>query len=295
MGNAVDSSIGSAVGGGLLMGTQGGQSFLNNALNGPPMPNAPDFTGAAQATSAGNLQNAQNAFQQNMINQYTPYGSLTYKQTGTNAQGQPIYSATQSLSPEQQNIYNQQTALSGGLMGLANQGLNGMRIGGVDMSQLPSTGINPGQSYSQAMMAQLQPQLNMQRNSLNQNLANQGIPIGSEAWRNAQTQQAQNENQLLNNAITSGMGVGLQANNQAYNQMANNQMMPINQINAIRAGSGVQGPNYVNTPQMQAVAGPDYSGAAAQQNQFNMNMYNQQAARQNALMGGLFSLGAAAI
>jgi len=45
-------------------------------------PPAPDYTAAAQATAAGNLEAARYATQANRVNQYTPYGSLTYKQGG---------------------------------------------------------------------------------------------------------------------------------------------------------------------------------------------------------------------
>lgn len=46
----------------------------------PSPPPAPDYTAAANATAAGNLEAARAATQANRINQYTPYGSLTYTQ-----------------------------------------------------------------------------------------------------------------------------------------------------------------------------------------------------------------------
>jgi hypothetical protein len=41
-------------------------------------PPAPDYAGAAQATAQGNLEATRAATEANRINQYTPYGSLTY-------------------------------------------------------------------------------------------------------------------------------------------------------------------------------------------------------------------------
>ena len=44
---------------------------------------APDYTGAAVATSSGNKETAIAAQQGSMVNQNTPYGSLTYGSAGT--------------------------------------------------------------------------------------------------------------------------------------------------------------------------------------------------------------------
>ena len=46
-------------------------------------PPAPDYTGAAQATAAGNLEAAKYTTEANRINQYTPYGNLTYSRNPT--------------------------------------------------------------------------------------------------------------------------------------------------------------------------------------------------------------------
>ena len=45
-------------------------------------PPAPDYTGAAQATAAGNLEAARATAAANRVNQYTPYGSLEYSTRG---------------------------------------------------------------------------------------------------------------------------------------------------------------------------------------------------------------------
>lgn len=53
-------------------------------------PPAPDYAAAARQTAAGNLEAARYATEANRINQYTPYGSLTYTRTPT---GQVDYNA----------------------------------------------------------------------------------------------------------------------------------------------------------------------------------------------------------
>ena len=87
-------------GGGLLGG-------VTNALFGSPAtPATPDYTGAAQATASGNLDAARAATAANRVNQVTPYGNLTYAVTGQDPYGNPTWTSTTSLSPEQQQLYN---------------------------------------------------------------------------------------------------------------------------------------------------------------------------------------------
>jgi hypothetical protein len=277
---------GSALGGSLL----GGQ---------PEMPATPDYAGAARETAAGNLKLAQATAAANRINQFGPQGSLQYSQSGVDAQGNPIWNATQSYSPEQQKIYEQQTGLSQGMLGAAQGGMGALTdsMGNptVDQSQLASYGINPGENYADAMMRQMNPQLERDQAALDSRLANQGIGIGSEAYKTAQEGQADAASRARLQAITGGMQTGLAANQQGFNQAAQNKQMPINLINALRSGSQVQGQNYVQAPQQATTAGPDLLGAAQAQGQAAQNQYNAQMGQQNAMMGGLFSLGAGAL
>ena len=62
-----------------------------NDLGKSSPPAAPDYTGAAQATAAGNLEAAKYTTEANRINQYTPYGSLTYAKNPTTSFNQVGY------------------------------------------------------------------------------------------------------------------------------------------------------------------------------------------------------------
>ena len=83
----------------------------------PSPPPAPDYAGAATATAAGNKDNSIAAQQGSMVNQYTPYGSLTYSPGATTAQGNPTYNAQYNLSPTGQTLLDNanrtQTQLAG--------------------------------------------------------------------------------------------------------------------------------------------------------------------------------------
>jgi hypothetical protein len=293
-------------------------------------PPTPDYTGAANATAAGNLEAARAAAAANRVNQYTPYGSLTYShnpvstfddkayQTALDNYQQSLaayntpsdghydsnyagnennayagytpgsattgvmpvapdrsafytqnpdegWSATTSLTPAQQGILDSTNALNQGLMDTAGRGLNYandvLSKPGVDMSKLPQVGINPGQSYQDAMMARLRPQIDRENQQSDAQLANQGIMQGSEAYNNAKTLLGERHNDLLNNATVQGFNTGLSANQTGFQQQAYNQMQPINVINALRTGSQVQNPQFAAVPQQATTAGADLLGA----------------------------------
>jgi len=265
----------------------------------PSAPPPPDYAGAAQATAAGNLDAARATAAANRVNQITPQGTLNYDVTGKDPFGNPTWTATQTLAPDQQKLLDQQTGLSQGLLGTAQTGLDyankTLASPGVDMSSLPQMPINAGQTYQDAMMQQLNPQIDRQQQMLDTKLANQGITQGSEAWKNAQDDAARSRNNLLAQATTQGMGMGLNAQNQAFTQAGYNQNLPINIINALRSGTQVGTPNYVNPAQQAQTAGPDLLGAANANYQGQMQGYNAQQAGMGNMMNGLFGLGSAAI
>jgi hypothetical protein len=269
--------------------------FILYGIGKDDAPPAPDYTAAAQATAQGNLDAARVAAAANRVNQITPYGNLTYKQTGTDSYGNPMWTATQELAPAQQKIAEQQAGLSSGLLNTAQQGLNYagdlMAKPGIDMSKLPSTGFNPGQSYQDAMMARLAPQIDRENQSFEQDMANKGIGVGTQAYNTAKQLLGQTQNDRLNSATVQGLNAGLAANQQAFSQQGYNQMQPINVINALRTGSQVASPSYVN-PAMQATTqGPDLLGAANQQYNAQLAATNANNAASGNFFGGLMNMG----
>jgi hypothetical protein len=221
------------------------------------------FVQAAQANAQGNIAGALQATAANRINQQTPYGNLQYQQTGTDAQGNPIWSANQQLSPELQQLT--QSSLAGLQASQAN----------------PMYGINPGDTYSNAIMQRLQPQQRQQVEALDAQLANQGIMPGSEAYNRAKTLQGQTQNDALTSAIVGGMQTGLQAQGLQNTTAAN-----------IR---NLATPGYVNPYNQATVAGPDYLSAYTAQNATDIARQNAEAAQRSSLLSGLAGLGSSAI
>ena len=268
---------------------------MGKSASAPP---PPDYTGAARETAAGNLEAARANIAANRVNQYTPYGSLEYEVSGEDKFGNPMWKATQSLAPAQQQLLDYQNQASLGLGELTGKGLgyvSNMLETPFDVSQLPSTGFNPSQTYQEAYMQRLAPQLQQGRDKLQQDLANRGIDIGSEAYDRAMMQQSQRENDLLLGATTQGFGIGQQARQQGLQEQAYLRNEPLNTLNAVRTGAQVQGPNFVN-PAMQAnTAGADILGATQMGYNAQLAASNAQNAANNAMTQGLFSLGGAAL
>ena len=317
-------------------------------------PPAPDYTGAAQATAAGNLEAARATAAANRVNQYTPYGNLEYSTRGTDAFGNELYNVTQTLTPAEQQKLNQSNALDIGLLNTAQTGLNYAQgvLGkpGVDMSTLtplqssvsgnipalkssistsglPSTGLNPGETYSDAIMRRLQPQMAQEKESFDSQMANQGIAPGTQAYENAARVFQQGQNDKLTSAIVGGMQTGLAANQQQFgqnaqqaalanaanqqaysqalqnaqlanqiqqqqfNQASYNQMQPINVINALRTGTQVNPANYVNPVQQANPGGADLLGATQAGYQAQLGQYNANQAANAGFFGGLMGLG----
>jgi hypothetical protein len=355
----------------------GGGGFLGLGPA-PSAPAAPDYTGAAQQTAAGNLEAARAASAANRVNQITPYGSLVYSQQGkfdpraydqayqayqkaqqgpklpegyssnapdlgrpmaytavmpqegmtwaynnqtgerievpigsSNAQAPRVedfltgtanqdegWTATQLLSPEQQQLLNYQNQASLGLGQLANKGLgyvSNMLDTPFDTSKLPTTGFNPSQSYQDAYMQRLKPQIEQGREALSTQLANQGIPVGSEAYKRAMMTQGQKENDLLLGATTQGFGVGQQARQQGLQEQAYLRNEPLNTLNAVRSGAQVQGPSFVNSAQQATTGGADILGAAQMGYNAQMGDFNAKNAAQANFNSGLMGLGGAGI
>ena len=236
---------------------------------------------AAQNTAVGNYQGAQTATSANRVNQQTPYSSLQYQQTGTDANGNPIWSANQSLNP----------ALQSAMSGLQNK-LATSAGQGINTNTLAQTGINPGEMYSDAIMRRLQPQQQQQSAAVETQLANQGIMPGSEAYNRAKTQLAQQQNDQLTSAQVGGINVGLQANQQGFNQQLQQSNLPIQQLGAFNQATQ---PGYVTPYNQAAVAGPDYTGAYTTGQAAAIAAQNAANAKTANLQNGLFSLGSSAI
>lgn len=289
------------------MGKKGGGSTVVQA---------PSAQQTAAAQSAANKETAITQAQLNMIGQETPYGSLTYEQTGTSDQGTPQYKAITTLSPEQQALLDQEQAMSQQFQNIAQD-----KMGQVQTAMSPDFTYEgmPGaptadsaarQQVIDALYGQYQsrldPQYQQQQTALETQLANQGIAVGSDAYNQAMESFGRTRNDAytsaLNQAIAGGgaeqsrlFGLEANARERAIQEAAYLRGLPLQEAQALMGSAGgITMPTFTQTPQT-GVAGTDVVGAQALQTQAMQSNAANAAGQQNALMGGLFGLGGSAL
>lgn len=243
-----------------------------------PAPPSPQLT--AQAQTQSNVDTALAQSRLNNVNQITPYGNLTYT-SANDANGIPQYTATQTLSPKAQGIYEASMGTQQNLANLAQEqsGKIGQYLSNpIDFSQQKQylEGLTSGA---------LDKTWDRQQGRLDQQLANQGIKVGSDAYTRAMNDFGVTRSDAYNSANVANYNTALQS------QMALADR-PLNQLLAIAGQGQIQQPNFVNSPQT-GVAGTDIAGITQNAYANQVNAVNQNNAQTGQMFGGLFSAGAA--
>lgn len=305
-------------------------------MKGNNPPPAPDYIGAAYAQGAANVDAAKAQGQINNPNVVSPYGTQTtqwntyldrdkllldrnewIKQGNTSESfrydperyriTQPTI--TQTLSPEQQKIYNQQVGNQQGLGLLANQGIGAAQgiIGSkLDYSGAPSAPGNYNDLRAKvydAMMARPNEDLGIKRDNTNSNLVAAGIRPGSKAYDDQMhlidRQQNDAQQQAIINAgnqAQQAYGMDMQSRQQGLSELLAQRQVPLNEITALMSGSQVsnpfQMPGYSQNTNVQAA--PVYNATQAA-GQYGTDVYNAQQAAQGNTTGGLIGLGGTAL
>ena len=270
-----------------------------------PAPPDPAATAAAQAQA--NREASIAGAEISMVDQITPYGSLTFDQIGTTSNDNPRYQATQTLAPNQQYL-SDLTDLAGIQYGeTANTQLSNVRdklSSPLDFSGLgarPMASEATRQATRDAILSRMEPDFARDEEALRSRLANMGFQMGSEGYQDAMFDfgRAKTDARLAadaqaGNEMSRMFGLESASRDAAINEQIMGRTQPLNELAAMMSGSQVQGPQFVNTPQT-SVAPADVIGATYASYNGALNNYNQQQSQGNALMGGLFGLGSAAI
>lgn len=252
-------------------------------------PPAPDPTAVANAQGAANLQTAIAQGWLNALNQYGPYGSVTYDQIGTHRVGDqdvPQFAQHVNLSPEQQEQLRLQQQLQLRALGLG-EGVLGNIEGVLNQPMLSAESFSADRdAVTQNIIARNRPMMDSRRASLENQLANQGIMRGSEAWRTALDDLSRQENDFNMSAINAGGA----EQNRLFGLSQAARAQPFNEYAALLGYSGginVPGAAY-QSPQM---AGVDVAGPMYNQYQGQLAGWNAQNQANQGMMGGLFGLG----
>lgn len=191
------------------------------------------------------------------------------------------------LSPEQQALYDKQTALSQGLLGLGQNSLNQTAASLGQPQDFGSVQDIADQSYNM-QTSRLDPQWQQSEAAQKAQLANQGLAPGGEAYDNAMRTFSQGKNDAYNQARLSSISTMPQT----FQLSSAQRMQPLTELNAIRSGAQPQMPQFQPISAVNAGAAPVMQAGLAQ-SQYNQGLYNADVASQNSMMGGLMSLGGA--
>lgn len=255
----------------------------------PSPPPAPDYTGAAQATAAGNVDAARYATKANRVNQYTPYGSQTYT-NGIN--GDPDqWRSDINLTDTGQKLLDYQNAASMGLGQQTTQALG--RVNQALSQPFDYGSVQDVQDASyKTQTDRLDPQWQQRQQMTETQLVNQGLRPGTEAYDNAM----RDFNYGRNDAYGQARQNAINTAPQTYQLASSLRNQPLNELNALRTGSQVTNPQFSNAPQQAGTQGPDLLGAANSQYGAAMGNYNAGQAADSSFTSGLMGLaGTAAI
>lgn len=273
----------------------------------PSAPAAPDYTGAANATSQGSLQATIANALLNRSNQSNPYGSQTWQQTGTStipgvgtnpAVTVPNFSSSINLTPQGQQLFdlNQQQAV--GLGNAANTSL-GQATSALSSpldtgSAMPAYNQQVADALYNRSTRYLDPQWANAADQNNDRLVNAGFSIGDEGYNRAQTQFANQKDSAYagarDTAIQQAGTIGLQQRQQDIAEKLLQRTQPLTELNALRTGAAPQVPSFPSTNVGASAQGPNLLGAAQGQAQSANDIYNAQTGTYNSQIGAAGSL-----
>ena len=199
-------------------------------------PPPPDYQALAKQTSANDLKAAQYATSANRINQYNPYGSLTYDKT-TNPDGTENWTQNERLSKVGQKLFNADNQSKLALADLQAGAVDRTRdqmSNGFDDSQLAGRAqvFDPnsremGTAYdgqgmtnnaTEAILSRVNPQLERQQAAMESQLLNQGVTRGSQAWNTAIDELGRQRNDATIQAGLQGIQLGQSQQAQRFGQ-----------------------------------------------------------------------------
>lgn len=186
----------------------------------------------------------------NQTNAVNPFLASSWSQTGKNADGTPIMTATTDLSPTLKALYGQ--------VGTTNPNLSTESLStAFDKSQ--------GAAYDK-MMSYYQPQFDVQNRQLEDQLAQSGITASSDPSGYSTAHQLQSNQQAFQRqqAMDSSYAQGLNAEGQQFSQGVQQSNLPISQL-ATLYGLGA-GAGMGNSNTLSSLASSNYASNLASQN-----------------------------
>lgn len=243
-------------------------------------------TQTAEQQARYNLDALRTNISANRLNQTTPFGSLTYSQTGTDAYGNPTYTASTAFSPENQALLELLQGNRAMLGDTADQLISSLNDNPIYYSSSPdlSSAIQPMMDRQlQYLDPYFQHQLSIRENELRNRGLQPGNPAYDQEIRTLMQQQDSSVGNYLNTFTNTAMDL---------------YKLPLSTIEMLMRGGGPvtgdqSGMGFVTPPSANltspTVGGVDYASMVNQQQQMLQKQYEQQMMQYNA---GVQTLGA---
>ena len=277
---------------GLNASGTGNSAMYSTSSNAPPTFD-PTQVNSQQANSNFATANYNKALNNNNVT--TPWGSMTYTQTGTDPNtGAPIWSTNIGLNNNEQSALTAQQGNAANVnqnagSSLVNQ-INQNAQTGLSQSMGDPAIQNAINSQYQAQMGLLQPTFGIQSEQLDTQLANEGLQPGTDAYNNAKNLLAQQQNNAYSQVANNAEQTGLAQQNQMFGQQVTAQNNPLNQYLALNSGTQVQNPTFP-TQNTSSAAGTNVLGGYQLAYGAGLNGSNYATGQQNSLLNGLVGLG----
>lgn len=277
----------------------------------PKAPPPPDPVATSKAQTASNVATATANSRLSNANENGPLGSVRYEVDSYENMPDgfggsiavPKYNRIETLSPEQQKLYDQQTQLGykmNDLAGAQIDRLNTTMSQPINTDGLPDA-VGDFSEYQKrteaALYDRLNPQLDRERANLESRLESQGLQRGTQAFTDAMNQYGSQANDARTSVLlASGQETREMAAQQAtareraLQERLAIRNQPLNEISTLMNGGQVTMPQF--TPYRSGtVSDTDYAGNVYKSAQLAQDAWKTQAAQKTAMTNGLFNLG----
>jgi hypothetical protein len=240
---------------------------MQQSIGYTPVGQGPDLTAMGQATNAPGAEGL--AAAPNLMGM-------------GQAQGGP--QAAQLSQANLSGVGGVQNAPQAGLFGFAGANVPQQQLQQtLDTSRLAQMPVGAGMTAQQAILSRSLPAIQAQRAALENQLANQGLVRGGEAYNAAMSQQAQQENDIITQAALQGISVDAAMRQQGFGELQA-QADLANQARQAQFGMGLSGQQLYNqsvSQNLQQSLAAQQAQNAAQRQAFEQALgaqgFNQQA------------------
>jgi hypothetical protein len=248
---------------------------------GKSAPSSPDPYKSSDAQWQANKKALHETAKINAVSQFSPYGSTTFVRDPKT--GVPTKQVVKLSAPNQQflNISNR----TRNTLGRTAEGMAGTAF------EAPDDSAKIADTMYQRKLGMVSPELDRAQKSLDQQLMDRGLPIGSEVYRDEQNRLAKTRGDTLASISQDSILAGGQEQDRQLQYALTQRALPFNELSSYLSGQPMQTPQFSSQPGYQVQA-PDIQGQINQNYQNQLQQYNQQ---QSGFANGLFGLGSAAI